>query len=98
MASTDKNDISQLEQTVSLPDDLNKDHIDYNRIDKELAQYASAGQVEITPEEDKRLKRMIDKRVLAVMIITYFLQVLFVGSVPRRNCILIRTRPLTRAL
>ena len=74
MASIEKNDISQLEQTVSLPDDLNKDHIDYNRIDKELAQYASAGQVEITPEDDKRLKHMIDKRVLAVMIITYFLQ------------------------
>ena len=80
MASNDKNDISQLEQTVSQPDDLNKDHINYDRIDKELAQYASAGRVEITAEDDKRLKRMIDKRVLSIMIFTYFLQALDKGT------------------
>ena len=76
----DKIDISQLERTVSQPDDLNKDHINYDRIDKELAQYASTGSVEITPEDDRRLKRMIDKRVLSVMIFTYFLQAIDKGT------------------
>lgn len=80
MATNDKIDISQLEQTVSQPDDLNKDHINYDRIDKELAQYASTGRVEITPEDDKRLKRMIDKRVLSIMIFTYFLQAIDKGT------------------
>jgi MFS family permease len=78
--ANDKNDIAQLEETVSHPDELNKDHIDYNRIDKELAQYASASKIEISPEEDKRLKRMIDRRVLSIMVFTYFLQALDKGT------------------
>lgn len=78
--ATDKNDIAQLEQTVSHPDELNKDHIDYNRIDKELAQYASATKVEITAEEDTRLRKLIDRRVLAIMVCTYFLQALDKGT------------------
>lgn len=80
MASNDKTDIALLEQSISQPDDLNKDHINYDRIDKELAQYASATKIEITPEEDKRLKRMIDRRVLSIMIFTYFLQALDKGT------------------
>jgi hypothetical protein len=76
----DKHDISQIERTVSDADDFNKDHINYDRIDKELAQYASATRVEISPEDDKRLKRMIDKRVLSIMIFTYFLQALDKGT------------------
>jgi hypothetical protein len=76
----DKHDISQLERTVSDAEDFNKDHIDYDRIDKEVAKYAGATRVEISPEEDKRLKRMIDKRVLSVMIFTYFLQALDKGT------------------
>lgn len=76
----DKNDISELERTVSQADDLGKDHIDYDRIDKEIAQYASATRIEITQEDDKRLKRMIDRRVLAVMMFTYFLQALDKGT------------------
>ena len=65
----DKHDISQVEQTTSSRDELDKDHINYDRIDKELAQYASATKVEISPEEDKRLKRMINARVLSIMVI-----------------------------
>ena len=36
--------------------------------------------MEIHPDEDKRLRRLIDRRVLIVMIFTYFLQALDKGT------------------
>jgi hypothetical protein len=91
--ANDKNDIAQLEETISHTDELNKDHIDYNRIDKELAQYASASRIEISPEEDKRLKRMIDRRVLSIMVFTYFLQALDKGTMSFAAIILVVEYP-----
>ena len=50
------------------------------RVDPELAKYASEKAVVIDEATNKRLKRMVDKRVLTVMIITYFLQALDKGT------------------
>ncbi|KAF3941207.1 hypothetical protein ABW19_dt0203758 [Dactylella cylindrospora] len=73
-------EISHLER-VNTEDYPEKDCLDFDRVDKEIAKYADPSRVvEITPEENKRLKRMIDKRVLAVMVFTYFLQALDKGT------------------
>jgi hypothetical protein len=79
-------------------DELKTDHVDYNRIDAEVAkvrrefipcssavankaqQYASDVAIHISPEENSRLKRLIDKRVLSIMVFTYFLQALDKGT------------------
>ncbi|EPS43147.1 hypothetical protein H072_2914 [Dactylellina haptotyla CBS 200.50] len=74
-------DITHLEKVTSTDDYPVKDHLDFERVDKEIAKYADPSRVvEISPEENKRLKRMIDKRVLAVMVFTYFLQALDKGT------------------
>ena len=52
---------------------LQKDYVDLERVDLELAKYANNSQATISPEEDKRLKRLTDRRVLSIMIFTYFL-------------------------
>lgn len=58
------------------------DHVNYDRIDAEVAKYAEANAeaVHISEEENKRLKKLIDRRVLPVMIVTYFLQALDKGT------------------
>jgi hypothetical protein len=76
-----KEDAVQIERVLSPDDDLKKeDHMDYNRVDGELAKYANQARIEISEEENKRLKKLIDKRVLSVMIITYFVQALDKGT------------------
>lgn len=75
-----KQDISHVEQVLSYPDDLAKDNMDITRVDKEIQAYAAHGQVEIDEETNKRLKKLIDRRVLVIMIITYFLQALDKGT------------------
>ena len=65
---------SNIERVVSADDDLQKDGMDYGRVDNEVAKYADVAAIELSPEEDKRLKKLIDRRVLVVMILTYFLQ------------------------
>jgi len=74
-----KQDIAQVERVVSTTDEKGE-HINYDRIDNELAKYANAVAVEITPEENKRLKSLIDRRVLPIMVFTYFLQALDKGT------------------
>ena len=75
-----KPDIAQVERVMSTTDELEKDHMNYDRVDRELAKYANAVAVEISPEENKRLLRLINRRVLPVMIFTYFLQALDKGT------------------
>jgi hypothetical protein len=75
-----KKDIAQVERVLSADTGLEKDHINYDRIDKELAKYANATAVEISPEENQRLKKLINQRVLPIMIFTYFLQALDKGT------------------
>lgn len=62
-------------------DDLEKkDYARYDKIDKELAKYAGEARIDISPEENNRLKKMIDRRVLSLMIATYFLQAIDKGT------------------
>lgn len=56
-------DISSIERVMS-PEELEKDHMNYDRVDKELAKYANAARIDISEAENKRLKRLIDKRIL----------------------------------
>lgn len=49
-------------------------------LDKEVAQYATGPAVEVDEATSKRLKRMIDKRVLVVMMVTYMIQTLDKGA------------------
>lgn len=74
-------DVAEIENVISNDlSDAKQDHTDFGRLDKEVAKYASAVAVEISPEENKRLKRLIDRRVLPIMIFTYFLQALDKGT------------------
>jgi hypothetical protein len=77
--NANKTDISHVERVVSGPDEKGE-HINYDRIDDELAKYAGTVAVEISEEENKRLKRLIDRRVLPIMVFTYFLQALDKGT------------------
>lgn len=56
------------------------DRVDKSRIDSEVAKYASEKAVFIDEATDKRLKKLIDRRVLTIMIFTYFLQALDKGT------------------
>ncbi len=78
----DKNDINEIERAQSAvdPDLDKKDQTDYDKVDKELAQYVSSARVDISPEENTRLRRLIDKRILTVMIATYFIQAIDKGT------------------
>ena len=75
----DKKDITQLERTLSVGDEK-VDHADYDRVDNEVAKYADATGVALSEDEDKRLKKLIDRRVLPIMVFTYFLQALDKGT------------------
>ena len=72
-------DIKPLANSTSI--DIDKDHMNYDRVDKEVAEYAGGERVVVDPETDKRLKKMIDRRVLVIMIVTYFLQALDKGTI-----------------
>lgn len=72
-------------------DDLKKDHMDYNRVDKEVAKYASDVAIDISAEDNARLKRRIDKRVLSIMVFTYFLQALDKGTLSFTSIMGLRT-------
>ncbi|PPJ55591.1 hypothetical protein CBER1_03743 [Cercospora berteroae] len=74
-----KNDYNAAEvERVLSHDDLRKQ--DYSRMDAEVAKYANAEAVVISDSENKRLKKLIDKRVLTIMVFTYFLQALDKGT------------------
>lgn len=57
-----------------------KEHQNYEKLDKELAEYVSDARIEISPEKNAELRRMIDKRVLTIMVGTYFLQAIDKGT------------------
>lgn len=61
--------------------ELDKSNLqDYGKVDKELAKYVAEGRIEITEQESTRLRRLIDRRVLVIMITTYFLQAIDKGT------------------
>lgn len=57
-----------------------KDMTDFNAVDAEVAKYTSDVRVDIDDATSKRLRKLIDRRVLVVMIFTYFLQALDKGT------------------
>jgi hypothetical protein len=82
-------DINQVERVFSVGDEKG-DHVNYERIDQEVAQYASETEIYISEEENKRLKRLIDRRVLPIMVFTYFLQALDKGTMSMTSIMGIR--------
>ncbi|OAQ75693.1 allantoate permease [Purpureocillium lilacinum] len=57
-----------------------KNATNYDLVDKEVAEYVNETRIQIDDSTNRRLKRMIDKRILAVMIVTYFTQALDKGT------------------
>lgn len=79
--AADDLDVNKAERVLSADEvEFAKDHQNFEAVDKELAQYVSDARIEISPEKNAELRRMIDKRVLSVMIITYFLQAIDKGT------------------
>lgn len=72
-------DIGHVERVLSREEDL-KDHMDLNRVDSEVAKYTSHVREIISEEESARLLKLIDRRVLVIMILTYFLQAIDKGT------------------
>lgn len=72
-------------------DDLKKGYMNYDRVDKEVAKYASDIAIDISPEENTRLRKLVDKRILVIMIFTYFLQALDKGTLSFSSIMGIRT-------
>jgi hypothetical protein len=72
--------VDGVERVLSPSDDIDKTYMNYDRVDPDIAKYATANGIEVSEEESKRLKRMIDKRVLTIMVFTYFLQALDKGT------------------
>jgi hypothetical protein len=71
-------EINEAPEAVEM--DVVKEHMNYDLIDREVAEYANATIVEIDEATNRRLKRLIDKRVMAVMVITYLIQTLDKGT------------------
>ncbi|KAF2166292.1 hypothetical protein M409DRAFT_66760 [Zasmidium cellare ATCC 36951] len=73
-------DAAEIERVMTPDDDLKKDKQDYGRIDAEVAKYTEGHAITISDAENSRLKKLIDKRVLTIMVFTYFLQALDKGT------------------
>ncbi|CAN8100739.1 unnamed protein product [Discula destructiva] len=79
--NADAEDIDKAERVLSTDEvEFAKIRPDYDKIDKEVAQYASDTRIYISPEKNAELRRKVDKRVLLVMIGTYFLQAIDKGT------------------
>lgn len=77
---SEKKDISHVERVASAGETLKKEDLDLSRIDREVQEYALRGQTEVDEATSRRLRRMIDRRVLVIMVLTYFLQALDKGT------------------
>lgn len=51
-----------------------------DRVDDEVQKYAAMGRVEVDEPTSRRLKRLIDRRVLTIMVFTYLVQALDKGT------------------
>lgn len=77
----EESDLAEIERAHSVDPGLDKaDQVRYDRVDKELAQYINNEAMEVSDAENSRLRRMIDKRVLVIMITTYFIQAIDKGT------------------
>jgi hypothetical protein len=57
-----------------------KNRTNYDLVDGEVAQWAAEARIDIDKDTSSRLKKMIDKRILVVMMVTYFIQSLDKGT------------------
>lgn len=79
---------SGLDKKTSLVDDPEtrsvedgkQDQQQYGKIDKELAKYVAQNRIHISKERSDQLRKKIDRRVLVIMILTYFLQAIDKGT------------------
>jgi hypothetical protein len=80
--TNNKADDQHIEEARGAHDDElpQKNHTDYNLVDHEVAKYATDTAIVIDDATDKRLRRMIDKRILVVMMVTYLIQTLDKGA------------------
>lgn len=62
-------EMSEIERAMSQEDI--KGSQNYARMDKEIAKYATGEAVFVSDTESRRLKKLIDRRVLVIMVITY---------------------------
>lgn len=75
-----KADVAQIDRVSDDHDVEQSKTVRPDRVDRELAQYVSTTRIEISPERNAELRRMIDKRVLVIMVTTYFLQAIDKGT------------------
>ncbi|KAJ5337154.1 uncharacterized protein N7506_005176 [Penicillium brevicompactum] len=81
MTNTHKDDGQQVEEAHSFHDEgPQKNHTDYKLVDREVAKYATDTAIHIDESTNKRLRRMIHKRILVVMMVTYLIQTLDKGA------------------
>jgi hypothetical protein len=81
MTKMHKNDNQEVEEARSFHDEgPQKNHTDYKLVDSEIAKYATDIAIHIDEATNKRLRRMIDKRILVVMMFTYLIQTLDKGA------------------
>lgn len=76
----EKEDAVRLETVMSNEENRKGEHMNYDRVDKEIAKYATGERIDISETENKRLKKLVDRRVLVIMILTYFIQALDKGT------------------
>jgi MFS family permease len=86
---TSMKDEHRLEEVFS--NDDKKSGMNYDRVDPEIAKYASQEVILIDEETNKRLRRLIDRRVLVIIIFTYFLQALDKGTLAFSSIMNLRT-------
>lgn len=72
-------DVAHLETMDTVADIEDKNA--HSRMDREVAEYAGAERIDIDEATDRRLKKMIDKRILVIMVVTYFMQALDKGTI-----------------
>lgn len=77
MAATD----TAIEEAAAFHDETTqKNRTNHDLVDREVAKYATDNAIEVDEATSKRLKRMIDKRVLVVMMVTYLIQTIDKGA------------------
>lgn len=74
-AAAHDNDFGHVEKVMSADESDMKDHVNHNLVDQEVSKYTDGEVIHVSEEDSKRLRKLIDRRVLVVMIITYFIQV-----------------------
>ncbi|AOA61286.1 Allantoate permease [Komagataella phaffii CBS 7435] len=79
--SAKRTSVEHLEDMGSLAsDEKHVDRVHAEKVDKDILQYMDEEAVEIDAETDRRLFWMINRRILPVMVGTYFLQALDKGT------------------